>query len=151
MNMIKVKTAELSGAALDYAVAYATKAWEWAHSLHPAMTLDPTFCAIEARPYPRGEFGSLLMTCVLVPSNPFRQDPQAFCPSIYYADFWKMLERTAKAIRLELQFESNAASYMQNGMRVGYTANDIKVAACRAIVAARLGDTVSVPAELVQS
>lgn len=141
--MIEVKTSELIGAQLDWAVAIATEAWKGAHTLYPAMTLDPSFSGVELRPYPRGEFGSLLLTCVLVPNNPFRQDPQPFCPSSAWKHggplldaYWPLLNFCRGQVRAEVA----------GAVELGET---YLIAACRAIVASKLGDTVQIPQELM--
>lgn len=76
------KVAELEGAELDLWVARAGEVWTWAHVLHPTMTLDPTFSGVEMGVWPRGEYGALIATAILIPRNPFRQDRMPFCPSI---------------------------------------------------------------------
>lgn len=155
MGTIKVKTADLIGPALDWAVAHAVKAWETAHELFPTMTLDPTFSGVEARPYPRGEYGTMLLTCVLVPRNPFRQDPQSFCPSTDWSQGGPLIEK----YRIELRESGKANWWADKSMlREGVPdQNDwcghgpsALIAACRAIVAAKLGDSVDVPEELVK-
>lgn len=50
---------------------------------------------------------------------------------------------------LELRLGESSASFVRAGMRVGYTANSVLIAAGRALVGARLGDVVQVPAALV--
>lgn len=154
MNMIEVKTAELSGPALDYAVAIATEAWKSAHTLYPTMTLDPSFSGVEARPYPRGEFGSSLMTCVLVPNNPFRQDPQPFCPSTEWSHGGRLIDKFKVQFErlLSGNYRAQATSSADSETVIGCpweTGDDHLKAACRAIVGAHLGDTVQIPAELL--
>lgn len=145
MNMVEVKTAELSGSALDWAVAHAVKAWESAHELFPTMTLDPTFSGVEARPYPSGEYGTMLQTCVLIPNNPFRQDPQSFCPSSEWSHGGPLIDRriTTLCSPRDGYWWAHAGNHLGEG-------GSALIAACRAIVAAKLGDTVQVPAELVE-
>jgi len=50
--------------------AEASEVWKTAHEWYPTMTLDPTFSGVEIR----GD------SVVLVPNNPFRQDPQIYDP-----------------------------------------------------------------------
>jgi len=50
--------------------AEASEVWKIAHEWYPTMTLDATFKGVEVR----GEH------IVLVPNNPFRQDPQVYDP-----------------------------------------------------------------------
>ena len=127
--LVEVKVAELSGAALDYAVAEATKAWEWAHEWFPTMTLDPTFIRVVARECPRGPHGALVMTCLLEPRNPFRQGPQVFCPSTDWSQGGPLIEKYLGGCLLRV--------------------DELLLNAMRAIVLEQLGDVVSVPAELV--
>lgn len=72
-----------------------------------------------------------------------------FAPSIDGGQGWPIIAEHGKRIGLELRIAENSASYLQGGMRIGHTANTVLVAAMRAIVAAILGDTVSVPVELM--
>lgn len=60
-----------------------------------------------------------------------------------------LIAKYGNSIGMELRISENSASFLQSGMRVGYTASTVLIAACRAIVAAKLGDTVAVPAELL--
>lgn len=152
MNMVELKVEELSGAALDYAVAIATEAWKSAHTLYPTMTLDPRFSGVELRPYPRGEFGSILMTCVLVPNNPFRQDPQAYLPSADWSHGGPLIDKYRVDISSPPSDTSPAGwdARVDDGQCLLWIKGSTPlIAACRAIVAAKLGPTVSVPAELV--
>lgn len=71
-----VPISQLSGAQLDWHVAKALKFWAQAHVFFPAMTLDSTFSGIRYVQYADGR-----EACILVPNNPFRQDPQHFNPS----------------------------------------------------------------------
>jgi hypothetical protein len=94
-----MKTAELTGAILDYWVAKAGEEWKRAHHLFPTMTLDPTFSGVDLRDYPRGEYGASIQTCILIPRNPFRQDPQPFCPSIAWDHGGPIIEREKIEVR----------------------------------------------------
>ena len=151
-DMVEVKVSELIGPALDYAVAYATKAWEWAHIFYPTMTLDSTFCAIRPGLFPRGEYGSMLMTCVLVPNNPFRQDPQPFCPSTDWSQGGPLI--SDHLVTVGSDSGNNRIIYWayagvaEDGFPCAEGGTHL-IAACRAIVAAKIGDTVSVPKELM--
>lgn len=147
---VEVKVAELSGAALDYAVAHATKAWGWAHSLFPTMTLDPTFAAVEAGNWPRGEYGASIPSCILVPRNPMRQERSPFCPSTEWSHGGPLIEKhcieladCAVGIGWYVRHRNRSCDGDQ---QFGET---LLIAVCRAICAAKLGSTVSVPAELV--
>lgn len=149
--MIDVNVCDLRGAALDWAVANATKAWESAHALFPTMTLDPTFCGVEPRPYPRGEFGSMLMTCVLVPSNPFRQDPQPFCPSTDWSQGGPLIAKHEISLHCPQSTDDVWAAWIvQSGGEFCCGGWTPLIAACRSIVASKLGKTVQVPAELME-
>lgn len=133
--MIEVKTAELSGPALDWAVAHATKAWEWAHEWFPTMTLDPTFNGIADISH---------NGCVsLIPRNPMRQGFEPFTPSTDWAQGGRLIESRITAL---IQ-EADKLWWAHAGDRIGYGTEPL-VAACRAIVAANIGDVVSVPKEV---
>lgn len=154
MKMVTVKTADLIGPALDWAVAHATKAWEWAHEWFPTMTLDPTFIRVVARECPRGPHGALVMTCLLEPRNPFRQDPQLFSPSVYWSQGGPLIDRynprmTPQVLGLKDE-EPYCASIGTGDVIHFHCGATYLIAVCRAIVAAKLGDEVQVPAELVQ-
>lgn len=145
-KFVEVKTAELVGPALDWAVANATEAWEFAHEWFPTMTLDPRFIGIR---------NVAVDGCVwLEPRNPFRQDPQPFRPSTDWAQGGPLLD----------EYDIALNGGVADGERVIYAtlravADDAPfatatgptrlIALCRAIVAAKLGDVVQVPAELV--
>lgn len=135
---IELKTAELTGPALDWAVAHATKAWEWAHEWFPTMTLDATFRGVsdDAKTY-----GCV----VLLPRNPMRQDFQEFCPTREWAYGGRLIEGRITA----LMQEGAGLWWAHAGERIGYGSAPL-IAACRAIVAANLGDVVQVPIGLVQ-
>ncbi len=142
--LVWVKTKTLTGAALDYAVAYATDAWKWAHRLYPTMTMDSTFCGIEPRLYPRGEFGSSLMTCVLLPNNAFRQDPQPFCPSISWEHAGPCIQKYWHEIDTVLIDDMGSAwpDFVNGDMLLPVF--------CRAIVSAKMGSEIGLPSELLQ-
>lgn len=150
--MIEMKTTELIGPALDWAVAHAVKAWESAHELFPTMTLDPRFSGVEPRPYPRGEFGSMLMTCVLVPNNPFRQDPQPFCPSIDWSQGGPLIDKykvdlfPTDPVMSKAVITPDLSEPHFYFRQFGPTP---LIAAMRCLVASKLGDTVQVPKELL--
>lgn len=136
MKMVDVKTDELVGPALDWAVAHAVKAWEFAHEWFPTMTLDPTFKGIADVSY---------NGCVsLIPSNPMRQGYEPFAPSTEWAQGGLLLDKYITALN-----QSGTETYWahcEDHLGLGPTA---LVTTCRAIVAAKLGDVVSVPAELI--
>jgi hypothetical protein len=76
---MKALITELTGARLDYALCMALEAWKVGHLFYPTMTLDPMFtgCRLAMNSDGREE-------CLLIPRNPFRQDPQPFAPSNSY-------------------------------------------------------------------
>lgn len=119
-QMIEVKTAELGGAALDWAAAEAIGA---VHK--PGHVIEfPDEC-------------------------PFSWVMGLFVPSSDWRHGGPLIAEYGKSIGMELRISENSASFLQSGMRVGYTASTVLIAACRAIVAARIGDTIAVPAELL--
>ncbi|WP_312799599.1 phage protein NinX family protein, partial [Pseudomonas sp.] len=69
-------------------------------------------------------------------------------PSSDWSQGGPLVAQNGKRIGLELRLAEVSASFLQSGMRIGYTASDVLIAACRAIVAAKLGDTVQIPSEL---
>lgn len=141
---MKVKTSDLEGAALDWAVAQATKAWDWAHSLHPTMTLDPSFESACIRPYPRGEFGSSLETCVLIPRNPMRQDPSPFCPSSEWSHGGPLISDYRVSV-IYSDEDSDPCAWTDD--TAAWSGPTPLIAAMRAIVAAKLGDEIEIPME----
>ncbi|HCF7134684.1 phage protein NinX family protein [Pseudomonas aeruginosa] len=149
MNTVQISTSQLEGAALDWAVAHATKAWEWAHRLFPTMTLDSTFKGVVGRPYPRGEFGSCLPTCVLVPNNSMRQEPSPFCPSISWEQCGPLIEE------LHVDMHFNGVEWLAQVDTLGpefpmaCKSKSALEAVCRAIVVSRLGEEVDIPKELM--
>lgn len=119
--MVEVKTSELKGKALDWAVAVAAR---------HVVLLDS---------------GDLLDMLGGWDENGERH---CFSPKDNWGQLGALVERIGKKIGLELRFAENSASFQQSGVRIGYTASDVMIAACRAIVAAELGEAVQVPDEL---
>jgi hypothetical protein len=127
--MIEVKTAELDGSALDWAVAQvegrATRIY-----LCPVMDEYKVAATV-----PGGDLQS------------------AWMPSIDWAQGGPLIEK----YRADLCFERDGLYHAElcdsEGMQLspytGVYGSTPLIAACRAIVAAKLGDLVSVPAELV--
>ena len=137
-DKIELKTAELIGPALDWAVAHATKAWEWAHEWFPTMTLDPTF---------RGVSDNAPGGCIsLIPRNPMRQDSQPFTPSTDWAQGGRLIEKHC----VNITYYGAGDWYADARSGTSYSSSTPLVAACRAIVAENLGDSVQVPARLAQ-
>lgn len=121
-EMIEVKTADLIGAALDWAVAQAD-GWT-ASIIVPVITPSKTYYEIRS---PSG--------LVLRPSTEWGQGGPliekhaiTLLPPRYLGDKW-------------------GATYCVDSCMLDGTSP--LIAACRAIVAAKLGDAVSVPAELL--
>ena len=138
-GFVEVKTAEIIGPALDWAVANATEAWEFAHEWFPTMTLDPRFIGIS---------NVAVDGCVwLEPRNPFRQDPQPFRPSTDWGQGGPLFDK----YDLWLSEDEGAcvASCPPHTGRFVVDGGTNLIAACRAIVAAKLGDVVQVPKELI--
>lgn len=77
----------LSDADLDLAVAQAGEEWKTAHLLFPTMTLDPTFRGAHIVQLEHAR------RCMLIPSNPMRQDPQYFNPSADWAIGGPIIQR----------------------------------------------------------
>lgn len=144
-EMIEVKVAELEGAALDWAVACAVEAWKTAHELFPTWTLDATFSGVQPMVYSDGQ-----AICQLVPNNPMRQDPQRYSPSTDWTQGGPLIERYKVEFRFSIPSEVMASAF-DGHLGVGYRlGSNHLIAAMRAIVAAELGETVQVPAELVE-
>lgn len=142
-KMIEVKTADLIVPALDWAVAHATKAWEWAHEWFPAMTLDPTFRGVSDN----ATYGHVS----LIPRNPMRQDSQPFMPSTDWAQGGRLIEKHQVSLHCPQSTDDVWAAWIiTDSEEVAQGGDTALVAACRAIVAANLGDTLSIPAELVK-
>ena len=138
-SMTEVKTAELTGPALDWAVAHATKAWEWAHEWYPTMTLDPTFRGVSDNA-PGGAIS-------LIPRNPMRQDSQPFTPSTDWAQGGRLIEKYKMGFGI---YENSLLAVTGHNDFAGseHGATHL-IAACRAIVSAHLGDCVNVPKGLL--
>lgn len=133
----------LEGALLDYWVAMAGEEWKSAHHLYPTMTLDSTFSGVELRDFPRGAFGLSELTCVLMPRNPFRQEPQPFLPSSEWARGGPIIERSDVSIEKHAQDYSTADEpwYAECGWAWSIGATPL-IAAMRAYVVSKLGNEV---------
>ena len=141
-EFVEVKTAELVVQALDWAVANATEAWEFAHEWFPTMTLDPRFIGIR---------NVAVDGCVwLEPRNPFRQDPQPFRPSTDWAQGGPLIEKYDVRLNktTDGKWYASTDGYIMGGNPIGNSRSAL-IALCRAIVAAKLGDVVHVPKELI--
>ncbi len=125
MTMIEVKTSELIGAALDWATAEAA-GWQ-PKRMHGGIYMCVAVLGYDDEPEPSTDWWQIgpLIEKYEIAIEPTDSDPGAS---------WRWVAK----------FESDGNSH--GAKRWGPTP---LIAACRAIVAARLGDTVSVPAELV--
>lgn len=145
-TMIKKHVAELEGAQLDWAVAMAGHVWIDAHKHFPTMTLDPTFAGVRI-----GEFGYLdgRSVCILIPSNPMRQDPHEFSPSRLWEHAGPIIEReeiNVVAPDIEaVDHDRLWSADRHEDQRICYGPTPL-MAAMRAFVASKLGDEVEVPA-----
>lgn len=127
MSMIEVKTADLSGRALDYAVAN-------------CLNGDPAFFdAFGARMLGR-RISLEVMAGNVRPSTDWAQCGPMIVSRMVAIDYGRPL-RDGELPKWVAQ------CWMPYGCGEGETP---LIAACRAIVAAKLGDTVQVPAELVE-
>lgn len=118
MEMIEIKTSELIGPALDWAVA-------------KAEGLD---CGLWKK-------GSAPGYCVIIKST-------FFCPATKWSDCGPLFEKYM--IGFVVYSDAYFAVVARNEMHGYENGPTHLIAACRAIVAAKLGDTVSVPKELMQ-
>lgn len=140
MNMIEVKTAELSGSALDWAVA---KAIKW---------IEPLF-GIGAIRYIEAD--SYLMMETPDPDEPeditkpshFNHYEQ-WSPSRIWSQGGPLIEKHMVGVDLDRQGLWVATPINWTAETVQYATTPL-IAACRAIVADNLGDTVQVPADLM--
>ena len=143
-EFVEVKTSELIGPALDWAVANATKAWEFAHEWFPTMTLDPRFMGIR---------NVAVDGCVwLEPHNPFRQDPQPFRPSTDWAQGGTLADKYNVDFNTQ-GVEGDGSQLIEavvqdfKSMQWWMAEGDTRLQSmCRAIVLSKLGDVVKVPA-----
>lgn len=138
-----MKTNELTGGLLDYWTAMASEVWKTAHQHFSTMTLDPTFSGVEYR-----EFGYVdnRKVCVLVPSNPFRQDCQQFNPSESWEHGGPLIENYSIDISENFAPDmggNNWNAHTRGGNRRGRARGAAPlIAICRAIVASKYGDEV---------
>ena len=120
-EFVEVKTAELKGAALDWAVAKATPQKHWPVIVAGKVMLDTDYDHIPYSPSSDwAKCGPLLET-------------QYIELSIGDEEYWARRASTSK----------------YDDERVSYPGSSMLIAACRAIVGEKLGQTVSVPKELL--
>lgn len=129
MEMIEVKTAELIGPALDWSVLFAGygDGPDW-------RLIDGGLFIISLHDVRVGMDGI---------DQQEKIDP--FWPSTRWQDGGPLIDSNVEIIAK--QADGKYWSHSGNNLGEGSTA---LVAACRAIVAAKLGDTISVPTELMQ-
>lgn len=121
---MKIKTSELSGVALDWAIAKATR------NSSVKLAFPPI---IDDRNQP----------CMVTESWGL------WSPSTDWSQFGSLIESFGGRINLELRMSERSASFTQGALRIGCTASNVLIAGCRAIVLAKLGDEVDVPEELL--
>lgn len=114
---MKIKTSELEGAALDWAVAIAIGC--------RAVASGYGLC---------WHSGDTKVSAT-----------NAWKPSTDWIQGGPLIE----AYKLTLRTDEPSASFMQGGVCCGYMGRTVLIAACRAIVASKLGDAVDVPEGLV--
>ncbi|MEJ5148990.1 phage protein NinX family protein [Comamonas sp. MYb396] len=150
MTTTTIKTADLTGAALDYAVAMAG-AWKHAHEHFPTMTLDSTFKGYRAFRFEGGR-----VVCQLVPNNPFRQDHVIYEPSSTWEIAGLIIERELISTN---HMQGRAEQFRWQALIPGRDKNGLAetrdcygptllTAAMRCYVASKLGGTVDIPQEL---
>ena len=152
MSMIEVKTAELIGPALRYAVAVAC-GWKMQRIEDGDWTEgEPHWWqAINEKAVIPGRRNGLVG--YIVPGAKGITSSYAYCPDVDWSQGGPLIEKYAVKIehfpsetiasKANARIAMHSTAYWQSGPTP-------LVALCRAIVAAKLGDVVSVPAELVQ-
>lgn len=152
MTMVRVKTADLIGPQLDWAVAVAGEEWKTAHKHFPTMTLDPTFKGVELFDC-TGHYSGSRFVCMLLPSNPFRQDTQPFEPSTDWSIGGPIIERERITL-IPADGPGHFDAQPVDGLRwlarmplasVNEKGDTALIAAMRAFVASKLGYEVEVP------
>ncbi len=139
MNMIEVKTAELSGAALGYAVA---KVEEDAMDMH--------WRVVDGEVIGFGSIGSSPeFPCLRVKGYTAKyHSTLVFAPYEEWSQGGPLIDKYIGNLYRDWT-GSETPTAVFNGTTHAAAGEKFLIAACRAIVAARLGETVQVPAELV--
>lgn len=146
-QMIEVKTAELTGAALDWAVAQVSDVpvfqmgenWPGNSAVNEAARLGPVVI-MDLLGRLRFESGSCFV---------------AWSPSTDWSQGGPLIQHSLVEFTVEHRTLIFAFVADENGMPVlheevyGCLGETYLIAACRAIVLTRLGDTVQIPAELL--
>lgn len=134
-----MKTADLTGALLNFWASRAVEAWTWAHEIFPTMTLDSSFKDVQLLTFDNGA-----TVCQLVPNNPFRQDFQIFHPSELWEHGGKFIDRHIIDLHHRGKYAqpgSEWSSRTGSGNPYGLGPTPL-VAALRAIVACTYGESV---------
>lgn len=129
-NMIEVKTADLIGPALDWAVANAA-GWPVEIKPHGQYSNASTGHKLKARSY------RLWMVSDV--------DPEECTPSSDWSQGGPLIEKHTSTVT---HAAYDAGWWAHSGNHIGEGKTPL-IAACRAIVAAKLGDVVGVPTELI--
>jgi len=138
-----MKTADLLPPELDYWVARADKTWEYAHKMFPTWTLDPTFKGVELR---NAEVEGKI--CLLIPTNPMRQDPQQWEPSIDWSQAGPLIVKFGVDLEFWIEVDTNkkmcnASIYSTcRKLAIDEWNEEPLIAAMRAIVASVYGSSV---------
>lgn len=125
-EFVEIKTAELTGAALDWAVAQIDGV--------KTTMLSPKGAELKK---PFALFGSLAL--------PIGDGEQGYAPSSCWHCGGPMIEKH----RLDIEWVSHNTCRAETSQCVSAMGRTPLIAACRAIVATVLGETVSVPKELL--
>jgi len=141
MNMIEVKAADLSGTALD-----------WATFCAVFSGMQPTIRKIESVTIERQPF----IKPLTFPSAVYLTYSGAYgaeCdwnPSSAWEDGGPLIEKYQVMITYHNAPDRTPLATLASTHPAFECGETVLIAACRAIVAAKLGDTVQVPAELVE-
>lgn len=71
-------------------------------------------------------------------------------PEVDANQAWPLMLKHGHRIRLHLDFQCNAASYLEAGIRCGFTANEMLTAVLRTLVSYKFGRFVAIPTELIE-
>jgi hypothetical protein len=163
-TMIEVKTADLIGPALDWAVAR-LEGWKWARNAC-GRSGDSFARYHDSKAKPRWPIGSLCFVEPgkskdltsenknwdgwLLPRGGEPLAPAAFDSVPCFSTIWAHGGPLIEKYRIAYLIDGKGYCAIPHESDYGGWGATHLIAACRAIVAAKLGDAVSVPAELVQ-
>lgn len=134
---IEVKTADLTGKTLDWAVAIATKG-------EVLVYPDGGFCPPEGSVSLNTDDSTLWL-------NDGERNEEAWSPSTDWAQAGPLIDANSFEVTKECGgWAAIRERYCGEPIRWWPEGETIQVAVCRAIVAAKFGDEVMVPKELVQ-